>query len=135
MPRANSGQAARNDLATLSNEALQQANVAIGDGVDLLRAELADLLAPEELSAARTATGSAGRTRSARTGARAGVTGMAAARAGCMCVLLSRLRAVGFVSHDISLSGTLCPPPLQTRIGVSEHSTSQRRVEAKYGDL
>ena len=66
MPRAHSGQAARNDLATLGNEALQQANVAIGDRVDLLRAELADLLAPEELAAARTATGSAGGTWGAR---------------------------------------------------------------------
>src|SRR5271170_1199864 len=135
MPCAHSGQTARNDLATLGNEALQQANVAIGDGVDLLGAELADLLAPEELAAAWTATRSAGGTWGARTGARAGVTSMAAARAGCMCVLLSRLRAVGFVSHDISLSGTLCLPPLQTRIGVSEHSTSLHRVEAKCGDF
>jgi len=45
-------------------------------------------------------------------------------------VLLGRLRA-GFVSHEISLSGTLCLPPLQTRVGVSEHPTSIGRVEAK----
>ena len=48
--------------------------------------------------------------------------------------MLSRMRAVDFVSHDISLSGTLCLSPLQTRIGVSEHSTSIGRVEAVFGD-
>jgi hypothetical protein len=48
--------------------------------------------------------------------------------------MFSRLHAVGFVSHDISLSGTLCLPPLQTRIGVSEHSTGIGRVEAVFGD-
>jgi hypothetical protein len=120
MPCADSGQAARNNLATLRNKALQKPDVTVGDRVDLLRAELADLLAAEELASARTTTGSTGRTWSTRTGARAGV---AATWAGRRCVLLSRLRA-GFVSHDISLSGTLCLPPLQTHSGVSEHSTS-----------
>jgi len=51
-----------------------------------------------------------------------------------MCVLLSRVRAANFVSHDISLSGALCLPPLQTRVGVSEHPTSIGRVEAVFGD-
>jgi hypothetical protein len=39
------------DLAALGNELLQKANVPIGDGVDLLGAELANLLAAEELAA------------------------------------------------------------------------------------
>ncbi len=91
MPCANARQTARNDLAALGNKALQQANIAVGDRVDLLGAELADLLAPEKLAAARAAARTAGWTRSARTCARAGVT---AAWAGGGCVLLSRLRAV-----------------------------------------
>ena len=61
MPCAYARQAARNDLAALGDKALQQANVAVGDGVDLLGAELADLLAPEELASARAAAGTAGR--------------------------------------------------------------------------
>jgi hypothetical protein len=121
MPCADSGQAARNNLAALRNKTLQKPDIAVGDRVDLLRAELADLLAAEELASARTTTGSTGRTWCTWTGARAGVP---AAGAVCWCVLLSRLRAAGFVSHDISLSGTLCLPPLQTHSGVSEHSTS-----------
>jgi hypothetical protein len=44
------------------------------------------------------------------------------------------MRAVGFVSHDYFLSGALCLPPLQTRVGVSEHSTGIGRVEAVFGD-
>ncbi len=56
MTRANASQTARNNLATLGNESLQQANVAVGDGIDLLGAELANLLASEEFAAAR-ATG------------------------------------------------------------------------------
>ena len=52
MPCAHTGQAPRNDLATLGDKALQQANIAVGDGVDLLGAELANLLAPEELASA-----------------------------------------------------------------------------------
>jgi len=49
VPRANSGQAARNDLATLGNKALKQPDIAVGDSIDLLGAELANLLAPEKL--------------------------------------------------------------------------------------
>ena len=75
MPCAHTGQATRNDLAALGDKALQQANVAVRDRVDLLGAELADLLAPEELAAAGAATGSAGRTRSAGSRARTGVPG------------------------------------------------------------
>jgi hypothetical protein len=49
--------------------------------------------------------------------------------------MFSRMRA-GFVSHNIChfLSGALCLPPLQTRVGVSEHSTGIGRVEAVFGD-
>jgi len=55
MPGANARQAARNNLAALGDEALKQANVTVRDRVDLLCAELADLLAAEELPSARTA--------------------------------------------------------------------------------
>src|ERR1700736_3359151 len=50
---AHAGQAAGNDLAPLCDKLLQQAHVAVVDGVDLLHAELADLLAAEELAATR----------------------------------------------------------------------------------
>jgi hypothetical protein len=131
VPRANSGQAARNDLAALGNKALKQPDIAVGDSVDLLGAEFANLLAPEKLAAAWTAAWTAGRTRSAGTGARTGVPA-AGTRSGC--VLFSRMRAAGFVSHDISLSKYVVPSSLQTRVGISGHSTSYRRVEAKCGD-
>jgi hypothetical protein len=45
------GQAPGNDLASLGDELLQQADIPVGDGVDLLGAELTDLLAAEELAA------------------------------------------------------------------------------------
>src|SRR5712675_2677817 len=108
MPCAHTGQATRNDLAALRDKTLQQADVAVGDGVNLLGAELADLLAPEELAATGAATGSTRRPWRARSCAGAGVTGASgvpAAGAGCMSVLFSRLRAGNFVSHGISLSG------------------------------
>ena len=60
MRRADAGKTAGNDLAALGDEALQQAHVAIADGIDLLGAELADLLAAEELASAGTAAGTAG---------------------------------------------------------------------------
>ncbi len=60
MARAHAGQAARNNLAALSHKLLQQANVTVGDRVDLLGAELADLLAAEELASAKTASWAAG---------------------------------------------------------------------------
>src|SRR5271156_274597 len=62
--RAHTRKAAGYDFAALGHEALQQAHDTVGDGVDLLGAELPDLLAPEEFAAARTtgpaSTGSAG---------------------------------------------------------------------------
>jgi hypothetical protein len=56
MACADTRQAAGNDLATLSHELLQQANIAVGDRIDLFRAELAYLLAPEELASAAART-------------------------------------------------------------------------------
>ena len=72
--RAGAGEAAWNDLAAVGDELLQQAHVAIADVVNLFDGELADLLAAEELAAARAAAGTAcgtGRT-SAAFGARDG---------------------------------------------------------------
>src|SRR5207302_120474 len=91
MPCANTSQAARNDFAALRDKPLQQANIAVGDRVDLLGAELANFLAPEELAAAWPGVPRV-----------AGASRVSAARTGCMCVLFSRMRAVGFVSHVIS---------------------------------
>jgi len=53
---ANSGEPARYDLAAFSHKALQQTHVAIRYGVDLLGAELADLLSAEKLAASTCAT-------------------------------------------------------------------------------
>ena len=66
MTGADTGQAARNDLAALGDEALQQPHIAVANGVNLLGAELADLLAAEELPSARTAARTAGAAGSAR---------------------------------------------------------------------
>jgi hypothetical protein len=72
---ANAGKPPRNDLSALSHKALQQANIAVRDGVNLLGAELADLLAAEELSAAAgTAGWTATRTAGGWTAAGAGWT-------------------------------------------------------------
>ncbi len=58
MRGAHAGKPPGHDLAALRYEALQQAHIAIRDGVDLFSAELADFLATEEFSAAaRTAPG------------------------------------------------------------------------------
>jgi hypothetical protein len=57
---ANASETPGNDLAALSDKPLQQANVAVRDGIDFLGAELADLLATEELAAAARATGGTG---------------------------------------------------------------------------
>src|SRR2546425_552433 len=43
VPRAAAGNAARNDLAALGDEATQTPDVLVVDDVDLVRAELADL--------------------------------------------------------------------------------------------
>ena len=65
---ADTGQAAGHNLAALGHEALQQAHVAVRNRIDLLRAELADLLAPEELAPARAARAAGTRTTGPRTG-------------------------------------------------------------------
>ena len=130
MPGADSGQTARNNLAALRHKALQQANVSVGDRIDLLRAELANLLATEELAPARTtrATCRTGGTCAARA-ARARV----GAGRGCV-LLLGRWGAGRFVSHDGSLSITLCRYPLQTRAGVSEQSADQAERKLAQAD-
>ncbi len=87
---AHARQAAGNDLAALGYEALQQAHVAVRDSVDLLGAELADLLAAEELASAGTAR-SAGTTRAG--------TAWAARAAGVRCAAFGRSRCCCFVSH------------------------------------
>jgi hypothetical protein len=46
---ANAGETPGHDLAALGHKALQQANIAVRNRIDLLGAELADLLAAEEL--------------------------------------------------------------------------------------
>jgi len=58
MRRAHAGQTAGHDLAALGNKLREQAHVLVVNGFDLLGAEFAHLLAPEEFPSART-TGSA----------------------------------------------------------------------------
>ena len=48
---ANAGEPPGHDLAALGHKLLQQPYIAVGDRIDLLGAELADLLAAEELAA------------------------------------------------------------------------------------
>ena len=54
---ANTGKPPGHDLAALGHKPLQQANIAVGDRIDLLGAELANLLAAEELAASAGTTG------------------------------------------------------------------------------
>ena len=49
---ANTGQTPRHNLAALGDKLLQEPDVAVWNGVDLLSTELAHLLAAEKLSAA-----------------------------------------------------------------------------------
>jgi hypothetical protein len=69
---ANAGEPAGYNLAALSHKALQQPDIAVRNRVNFLGAELADLLAAEELAA------SAGTAR----GPTSGTTGRPSARAG-----------------------------------------------------
>src|ERR1700722_4168631 len=57
--RADSGQAARNDLAALRHKLRQQPDVFVVDGLNFLHAELADLLAAKIFTSTFAATGSA----------------------------------------------------------------------------
>jgi hypothetical protein len=52
MGRADPGKAAGNYLASLRDKLLQQANIAIVDGIDFLDTEFANLLAAKELASA-----------------------------------------------------------------------------------
>jgi hypothetical protein len=77
MRRADSGQAARHNLAALGDELAEQPVVLVVDVFDFLDAELTDLLAPEKLASAfartaRTArTSTAAESRAVSTGTRA----------------------------------------------------------------
>jgi hypothetical protein len=57
---ADPGKAPRHNLAALGHKPLQQTNIPIGDGVNLLGAEFADLLAAEEFAASAGSAGSTG---------------------------------------------------------------------------
>src|SRR5580700_1593641 len=101
MRSADSGQAARDDLATLGNKLREQAHVLVVDVLDFLDAELANLLAAEILAAAF-----AGATRSA-TRARAPGRWTLAMSFGCCRRFGRGSRCFRFVSHDApSLCGT-----------------------------
>jgi hypothetical protein len=68
MGRADAGKAAGNYLAPLGDKLLQQAYIAIVDGIDFLDTEFANLLAAKELaSAAARAAGASSRRASAGT--------------------------------------------------------------------
>jgi hypothetical protein len=56
---ADAGQTARHNLAALGHKTLQQPNIAVGNGIDFLGAELANLLAAEEFAASAGSTGGA----------------------------------------------------------------------------
>jgi hypothetical protein len=57
---ANTGQTPRHNLAALGHELLQEPHVTIGNGINLLGAELADLFAAKELAATARAAGTTG---------------------------------------------------------------------------
>jgi hypothetical protein len=105
---ANAGQAPGHDLAALGHELLQETDVPVGDGVDLVGAELADLFAAEKLAAAA-GTAGAWTARSvawARTmsGAWSGALSLAWSRSWAGFGLLGTVRSGGrlylvFISH------------------------------------
>src|ERR1700723_2698975 len=64
---ARARQTARNDLAAVAHELLEQAHIAVADRIDLLHRELAHLLAAEELASARSACTAASSRRTRRT--------------------------------------------------------------------
>jgi hypothetical protein len=96
--RANARQTARYNLAAFGHKALQQTDIPIGDGVDLLGAELANLLAAEELAAsAGTAAGAPAGTPAWASGASAGTAGSAL---WCWCACFGRL-SLRFICHSV----------------------------------
>jgi hypothetical protein len=79
---ANAGEPPRHNLAALGHKSLQQTNIAVRNRVNLFRAELANLLAAEKLTAATGSTGGpAARTAGSTRGPAAGA-GRWAIRAG-----------------------------------------------------
>jgi hypothetical protein len=104
---AYTSQTTRYNLAALGHKSLQQTDIPIRDGVDLLSAELTDLFAAEELApstgpAAGTTTGATSRppgtaARSSGTSARA--TGPALC---CWCARFGRL-SLRFICHSVPL--------------------------------
>src|SRR5690242_1494954 len=85
MWRANPSQPAWDDFAALGDKAREQADILVVDGVDLLDAELADLLAAEEFASA---FASSGATRAAGTSFTTWSTILTCAgcAGGCWCV-------------------------------------------------
>jgi hypothetical protein len=57
---AYASQTTGHNFAALGHKSLQQTNIPVGDGVDLLSAELADLFAAKEFASAFAASGSSG---------------------------------------------------------------------------
>ena len=135
--RADAGQAARNDLAALGHEALQQAHVAVADRVDLLRAELADLLAAEELASARAAARTAGDAGDADRLGRPGSPDAVRRRSRDGCAMGGRCCVLGCVAVCL-VSSAMCVSsryvvacPLQTRL--ESLNIRGQRAEAKVG--
>src|SRR5215831_10422809 len=87
---AHAGETAGHDLAALGHKPLQQTDIPVGDGVDFFGAELAHLLAAEELPATAGTTGTASWT-STGTTAWTGCGGaLRRARFGCFYLVLIR---------------------------------------------
>jgi hypothetical protein len=98
---ANTGKPTRHNLAALSHKPLQQTNIAVRDRINLLGAELADLLAPEKLSAsARSAAG----TTALRTTATTTRSRRWSVVATLWCCARLRRLAYCFISHVVSSS-------------------------------
>jgi hypothetical protein len=119
---ADAGQTAGHNLAALGHKPLQQTDIAVRDSVNLFRAELADLLATEELAASARAAGGTTARAAARTTTGAGARTMA----GTLARARTRFRTGGgwcacclnFIRHAVSsLLSWLSAMPF---IGVAE---------------
>ena len=114
---ANASETPWNDLSALSHKALQQANIAVRDSVNLLSAELADLLAAEKLSTtARPAGWAATRTAGGWPSAGAGWTRAGSGFGVWSCARLGRPSRSIF-RHDVSSSLFLLPAGPQADAG------------------
>ena len=122
MGGAHPGQPARHNLAPFRDKPLQKTNIPVRDGINLLGAELAHLLAPEKLTAA---TGTASGT--GPTGAAAPTATRSALR--WWCAAFGRLRALNFICHGASFSALLSALGLQQSIlelaGLCRRSSTQ----------